>query len=168
MASRPIELTRAAYGLVLLLAPRHALAELHDVELDRSSLAVARILGARQLVQAGMSGLDPSPEVLAMGVWVDVAHGATALGLAVADRSRATAGLSNLCASLVWAGWGYVDLTRGEVTRPAHQKRRDVLARGFLRVLPGGRRLLAAAQRHRSAKTGTGSGQVSQGIRSVS
>lgn len=40
----------------------------------RASLIVARILGARRLTQAALSDVGPSPEVLAMGVWVDCAH----------------------------------------------------------------------------------------------
>lgn len=48
--------------------------------------ARSRVLGARQITQAVLSGVRPSPEVLAMGVWIDLAHAASVLGLAAADR----------------------------------------------------------------------------------
>lgn len=59
----------------------------HHVTVDNKSVLIARILGVRQLAQAVLSGVRPSPEVLAMGVWVDGVHAMTALGLACVDAS---------------------------------------------------------------------------------
>ncbi|MDT5147120.1 MAG: hypothetical protein QOC58_1765 [Mycobacterium sp.] len=56
--------------------------------MDRKSLVVTRILGARHLVQAAFSGINPNPEVLAAGIWVDTVHSMTAFGLAAVDRRR--------------------------------------------------------------------------------
>jgi len=58
----------------LLFAPQVVLNRVHHVEVDTESVLVARVLGARHLTQAALSGINPSPEVLAMGVWVDVAR----------------------------------------------------------------------------------------------
>ena len=86
MPVRRIELLRGGWGLGLLLFPTAILA-LDDAGTDRRGVLVTRILGARQLCQAILSGANPSPEVLAMGAWVDTAHAATALGLATLDHS---------------------------------------------------------------------------------
>lgn len=148
--SRKIELVRAAWGAALLVAPRPVMQNVHHVRVDTKSVVVARILGARQVAQAALSGVRPSPEVLAMGVWVDAVHALTALGLAGLDRSRARAGLTDSAVAAIWAGAGYRDLRRAGATPPSHQRRRDQLALLVLRVVPGGRRLVTHidADRH--------------------
>lgn len=150
---RRIELVRAAWGAALLLAPEQVLGRVHRLRIDRPSVAVARVLGARQLAQAVLSGADPSPEVLAMGVWVDTVHAATAVGLACADRSRARAGLTDAAVAGLWAVLGYRDLTTTGATPSSHQRLRDELARAVLGLVPGGGPLLSrsAAARTRAA-----------------
>ena len=143
---RWIELARGAWGAALLVAPRVVLERVHHLTVDDKSLIVARVLGARHLAQAALSGVGPSPEVLAMGVWVDCAHAATAVGLAAVDRSRARGGLTDAGIAAVWAAAGYRDLRSGAVPPPEHDRRRDALARLVLRIVPGGSALL-----HRSA-----------------
>lgn len=149
--SRKIELLRAGWGAALLVAPRQVMTNVHHVRVDRKSVVIARILGARQLTQATLSGFRPSPEVLAMGVWVDAVHAMTALGLAMLDRSRARAGLTDTAIAGLWAGAGYRDLASAGPTPLAHQRRRDQLARIVLGAVPGGSPLLrrVAADRRR-------------------
>jgi hypothetical protein len=146
----PIEMTRGAFGLALLIVPRRLLEDVHRVKSDRTVVAVVRVLGARHLAQAGLSGSHPSPEVLALGIWVDLAHGATAMALALADPSRVFAGLLNAAVATTWAGWGAADLRRGPVTPSGHEQRRDTLARWSLARLPGGGRLLRLAEQRRT------------------
>lgn len=148
--SRSIELTRAGWGLALLTAPRAVMENVHRIEVDSKSVAVARILGARHVTQALLSGWRPSPEVLAMGVWVDAVHALTALGLAAVDRSRARAGLTDVAAAAIWAGAGYYDLTQRGGTPPSHQRIRDRLARIVLGVVPGGEPLLSRVRSDRN------------------
>src|SRR5581483_5459706 len=107
---RAIELVRAGWGAALLLAPQHVMERVHHVDVDTKSVVVVRILGARQLTQATLSGFRPSPEVLAMGVWVDAVHALTALGLSAVDRARARGGLTDAAVAGVWAAAGYRDL----------------------------------------------------------
>lgn len=156
--SRKIELLRACWGAALLIAPRHVMTNVHNVRIDRKSVVIARILGARQLTQAALSGIRPSPEVLAIGVWVDAVHAITALGLALLDRPRARAGMTDTAVASLWAGAGYRDLTSAGPTPPPHQRRRDRLARIVLGIVPGGgpllRRVAADHRRLNSAESG--------------
>ncbi|MDQ2757467.1 MAG: hypothetical protein M3Y71_13045, partial [Actinomycetota bacterium] len=103
---RWVEIGRGAWGAVLLADPSVALRVVRDAPPDRRAAVVTRVLGGRQVVQAGLSGLRPTPEVLAMGVWVDAAHAVTAVGLAVADRSRARVALADALVAATFASIG--------------------------------------------------------------
>ena len=151
---RLVEPLRAAYGVTLLVAPDLVLGRL-GVRSDATSRAVARVLGARHVAQATLSGFRPSPEVLAMGVWVDVAHAGSALALAVADHERARAGLVDTVVAGVWAASSYRDLRHGHATRPSHERRRDRLAVAVLSRVPGGGSLLRTAEDVRRRDGGT-------------
>ncbi|OBH44626.1 hypothetical protein [Mycobacterium mantenii] len=153
MKIRAIELIRAGWGAVLPAAPAEVLGHLHGVQADRKALVVTRILGARHLTQALLSGVDPGPEVLAAGVWVDTVHSATALGLAVVDRHRARGGLIDAAVAASWAGLGWRHLSAGKV-RTQGVRGRDRLARAVVGALPGGRGLMARAQAVRADSAG--------------
>lgn len=140
--SRPIELGRAGWGAAMVLAPRPVLEHVHHLQVDTKSVVIARILGARQLAQAVLSGIRPSPEVLAMGVWVDTVHALSAVALALADRSRARAGVTDAAVAGLWAVLGYRDIGTRPAPPAAHERRRDRLARTVLSIAPGGRPLM--------------------------
>lgn len=148
MKIRAIELIRTGWGVLLLAAPNEVLDRIHGVQVDRKALVVTRILGARHLTQALLSGVNPSPEVLAAGVWVDTVHSATALGLAVVDRRRARGGVTDAVVAASWAGLGWRHLRAGKA-RTDSVRGRDRLARTVVGALPGGRRLMAQAERIR-------------------
>jgi hypothetical protein len=156
--SRAIELVRAGWGAALLVAPRQVMTHIHHLRVDSNSVVIARILGARHLTQAALSGLRPSPEVLAMGVWVDAVHAMTALGLAMLDRSRARAGLTDTAVAGLWAGAGYRELACAHPTPRARHRRRDQLARIGLSAIPGGGPLLrrVSADRRQPVSANTG------------
>ncbi len=147
---RRIELLRAGWGAALLLVPEQVLARVHRVTVDRTSVTVARVLGARQLTQAVLSGSNPSPEVLALGVWVDTAHALTATGLALVDPQRARAGWIDTAVAGSWALFGYRDLSTARSTAPEHERRRDQLARWVLGVVPLGGPLRRLARERRT------------------
>ncbi len=149
MNLRYIELARGGWGLGLLAAPHTVLTRIHGVHADRKAVVISRILGARHLTQASLSGLDPSPEILAGGVWVDSVHAVTALGLAVVDRRRARAGIIDAAVAGLWAAFGWHSLRHGRVPPRSHDEGRDRLARSVFGVLPGGRPLMAQARRAR-------------------
>jgi hypothetical protein len=146
---RFIEIVRGLWGAALLAAPRLVLSSIHRVDADRKAVVVTRILGARHLTQAALSGINPSPEVIATGTWVDGVHSLTAFGLAAVDPRRARAALSDAVIAAAWALLGAHDLTTGATPPPNHQRRRDRLAQVILPRLPGGQRLWASAGRAR-------------------
>lgn len=148
MSVRYIELLRAGWGAGLLAAPETVLERVHGLRVDRKAVVVARILGARHLIQAGLSGASPSPERLAGGVWVDTVHALTALGLAAIDRDRARAGVTDGVIAGVWAGFGVHDL-RTTSFPPSSSARLDRLARRVFAALPGGEVLMSLARRRR-------------------
>lgn len=148
MSVRYIELVRAGWGVGLLAAPETVLERVHGVRVDRKAVVVARILGARHLIQAGLSGASPSPERLAGGVWVDTVHALTAVGLAAMDRDRARAGVTDGVIAGVWAGFGVHDLRT--TTFPAGSSGTlDRLARRVFAAMPGGEALMSLARRRR-------------------
>jgi hypothetical protein len=73
---------RTLYGLGLLLTPASTLSALARSPLDRPAVAVARALGARQLVQAALLRRYPTAPCLLAGAAVDAAHAASMLALA--------------------------------------------------------------------------------------
>jgi hypothetical protein len=138
---RSIEILRGAWGVALLAIPDRILGAVHGLRIDTRSRTVARILGARHLTQAALSGYRPSPEVLAMGVWVDTVHALTALGLAAGDHRRIRAGLADTAIAATWAAAGYQDLDSARATPARRQRVRDQLAVTVLARMPGGRLL---------------------------
>lgn len=134
---RRIEVVRGTWGLVMLAGPTPLLRAI-SIDDDPVMIWTGRVLGARHLTQAVLSGARPSPEGLAMGVWVDAVHALCALGLAASSRRRAAAGIFDAVAATGWAVAGYRDLVNPRAALPTHTGRRDALARRFLRALPGG------------------------------
>jgi hypothetical protein len=147
---RGIEILRGLWGAALLIDPDRVLRATDSQPVDTDSRVVTRILGARQLLQAVLSGLRPSPEVLAMGVWVDSVHSLTAIALAFSDRRRARAGYTDAAIAGVWAAAGYHELGRARATSSGHQRIRDELADIVLGHVPGGRRLRQKVNEARS------------------
>lgn len=148
---RLLEPLRVGYGAALLLAPTTVLHGL-GAPADRRGRVVVRILGARHVVQGLASGWRPSPEVLAMGVWVDAVHAVSAGVLALVDRDRRSIALLDGSIAAAWATAGRRDLTTGRVPAPAHQSARNALARQVLQRVPGGAGLLARARADRRTK----------------
>ena len=140
---RTIEVVRAIWGAALLIGPATVLQQVHGVRADSRSIAVTRVLGARHLTQAALSGIRPTPAVLALGVWVDTVHAGTALTFAAADHARARAAITDAAVAAGWAAAGFRDLARGRASRPTRERLRDQLARAALRHLPAGPALLS-------------------------
>jgi len=97
--STALYVVRGAYGTLLLASPTWVSGRLLHVRLGTRGQGVARVLGARQLIQALVSGRVPGYPVLALGVEVDLLHAASMLALALARGRRRPALTDALIAS---------------------------------------------------------------------
>lgn len=86
---------RASYGVALVLAPGPVIRLATGRFPGRRARRVARVLGARHLIQAAVSSLAPLPGVLAAGAAVDAVHAASMVALAAADRGSRRAALTD-------------------------------------------------------------------------
>jgi hypothetical protein len=105
-----LTLARAGYGVALLAAPQ-VLIGLTGGPGPRRAGAVARVLGVRHLVQAGVTAAalraEPgSPYVVAGGAAVDVLHASTMVGLALVDRGARRVALADTGVELALATAG--------------------------------------------------------------
>jgi len=78
---------RAACGAVQLAAPAYSAEQLLGGPLDATTQRVVRVLGARQLAQAGLAVSFPAGPLLGLGVAVDAMHALSMVALA-ASRPR--------------------------------------------------------------------------------
>lgn len=115
---------RGAYGVVMLLFPGRVVAAYSGHPARRGDLRVARVLGARHVVQAIACAGTPTRAVLLLGAETDVAHAASALGLAALDRPRRRAGLVDAVVATLFAIAGVVDAARAPRDPPRHSSDR--------------------------------------------
>jgi hypothetical protein len=117
-----ITLARAAYGVALLCAPQALITLTGDsvggrpagasrARPSRRACGVARVLGVRHLVQAGMTAAalqaqPGSPYPLAGGAAVDALHATTMVGLALVDRGARRVALADAGIELALATAG--------------------------------------------------------------
>jgi hypothetical protein len=105
-----ITLVRAGYGVALVVAPRALIQLTGDPgtgqpagasRAGRRACGVARVLGVRHLVQAGLTAValraaEPDPSLpLGLGAAVDVLHATTMVGLAAVDRGARRVALAD-------------------------------------------------------------------------
>jgi|SRR5450755_2221414 hypothetical protein len=117
-----ITLVRAGYGVALLCAPGALIKMTGDpvtgqprgasrARPSRRACGVARVLGVRHLVQAGLTAAalqaqPGSPYPLAGGAAVDVLHATTMVGLALVDRGARRVALADTGVELAFATAG--------------------------------------------------------------
>ncbi|GIF42655.1 hypothetical protein [Actinoplanes xinjiangensis] len=83
---------RVVWGGALLIAPQALLRAGAGRDASRAAITVARVLGARHLLQAAVTMAAPTPRVVAFGAVVDALHAVQQLTLAVVSpRWRAAA-----------------------------------------------------------------------------
>jgi hypothetical protein len=98
---------RAGWACVLLAVPERVAAIGTTPPIPPSAVAVLRVLGARQLVQAAATAAVPTGAVARLSAAVDALHAGTGVGLALASpRWRRTAVLDAAVATAFAAvGW---------------------------------------------------------------
>lgn len=84
-----VSAVRAVYGAGLLVLPARVLSAAARRPLDREAVYVARILGARHLLQAALLCRHPSRRRLLIGAAIDAAHAASMVPLAHSSRQPA-------------------------------------------------------------------------------
>jgi hypothetical protein len=99
---------RYAWGLAILAAPGRMLAIAGGPN-DRRGRATLRVLGARHLLQAALTGSHPRSRAARIAAAVDAAHALTAVGLAAVDRRRRTIATFD---ALIAASWAWLDVGR--------------------------------------------------------
>jgi hypothetical protein len=107
-----ITLVRAGYGVALVVAPQVLIQLTGDPGTGQPAgvsrarpggraCGVARVLGARHLIQAGLTAValraaEPDPSLpLGLGAAVDVLHATTMVGLAAVDRGARRVALAD-------------------------------------------------------------------------
>ncbi len=90
---RHLAAARGGWGLVLVTCPDRVLSQLTGDGGSPLGAGLLRVLGARHIVQAGVTALAPTRAVLAAGAVADGLHVATAVLFGRADRRQRRAGL---------------------------------------------------------------------------
>ncbi len=116
---------RAAYGAVLLVGSERLLSRLSRAPVDAGARAVARILGARELLQAELTRRHPTRAVLRAGAGIDAVHAVTMVALAAADPGRRTLATQNAVTAGALALAGVAAATSPRPGAPAPARATD-------------------------------------------
>jgi len=103
---RALQLTRAGYGVALLLEPGLTIRLATGHLPSRRACRVAWLLGARHLAQATLTALAPRPGVFAAGAVADSLHAASIVMLAVVGRAERRTALTDAMAEAAFAAAG--------------------------------------------------------------
>ena len=103
---------RTAWGAVLLLMPERLLGAGTGRPIPAAAVTTVRVLGLRQLLQAGVAAARPTGPVARLSALVDTAHVGSCVGIAAwSPRWRRAALIDVLIeASFAASGW---DAARG-------------------------------------------------------
>lgn len=96
-------MARAGYGVALLSVPGPMIGVCTGRPPGPRARAVARVLGVRQLAQAAVTVWFPGPEVVAVGVAVDLLHAASMFALAAVDQTPRRAEFADALAATALA-----------------------------------------------------------------
>jgi hypothetical protein len=109
-----LSVIRAVIGVAHLLAPARS-APGAGGRLTTTGRRVVRVLGARQLTQAAITGRCPGRAVLWLGVEVDATHAATMLAVAACSRRYRRPALGNVAMAAAFAAAGALAARRAPV-----------------------------------------------------
>ena len=98
-----VPLARAGYGAALLCVPGPMIGVVTGKPPSRRARQVARVLGVRHLAQAAVTALNPGPEVVAVGVVVDLLHAASMFAFAAVVPDLRDAELADALAATALA-----------------------------------------------------------------
>lgn len=122
---RTLEVTRAAYGLCQLAFPTMIFRAAVGYQPEPRVRAVIRILGARHLLQALITGAAPTSRALHLGGGVvDSLHSASMVALAIADRRRRRVAALDAMAAGLFACTEFARARLGRPLQPAGRQTR--------------------------------------------
>jgi hypothetical protein len=98
-----VPLARAGYGTALLCAPGPIIGVVTGQAPSARARQVARVLGVRHLAQAAVTVFNTGPEVVALGVIVDLLHAASMFAFAAVVPELRTAELADAFAATALA-----------------------------------------------------------------
>jgi hypothetical protein len=104
---RALQMIRAGYGMVLVLAPGPAIRLATGRLPSRRARRVAQVLGTRHLVQATLTAAAQRPGAFAIGGQVDAVHTASMLLLAAVSRAGRRAALTDALTEAALAVAGF-------------------------------------------------------------
>ncbi len=105
--TRRLQLIRAGYGAVLVLAPGPAIWLVTGRVPSRRMRRTAQLLGVRHLVQTALTAVAPLPDTFTMGAEVDAVHATSMLLLAAVSRSGRRAALADALTEAAFAAVGF-------------------------------------------------------------
>jgi hypothetical protein len=107
--SRWASLARAAYGAVLIIVPGRLISARTGRAASRRACLVARVLGARHLIQALVCGTMPTRWLIRAGTAADLLHAGSMVALAAEDSGLRPALLTDagIAAGFAVAGGAY-------------------------------------------------------------
>jgi hypothetical protein len=134
---RALQITRACYGVALLLKPGLTIRLATGLPPSRRACRVAWLLGARHLAQATLTALAPQPAVFAAGAAADALHAASMLMLAVVDRAARRTALTDAMTEAAFAAAGLAAAASGGGTaaQPRLRARGDSGAVGLMALI---------------------------------
>ena len=98
-----VPLVRAGYGAALLCAPGPIIGAVTGQPPSPRARQVARVLGVRHLAQAAVTAVNAGPEVVALGVVVDLLHAASMFAFAAVVPDLRQAELADALAATALA-----------------------------------------------------------------
>ncbi len=116
-----LAVVRTLIGVKEFASPASLLEAVTHSPVDDRARRVVRLLGARDLLQAAVTAIHPSPTVLLGGGGVDLLHGASMVWLAMVAPERRRAALASATVAGILAG---LQLTAAARVRMAMQARK--------------------------------------------
>jgi hypothetical protein len=104
---RATAVARVGWAGVLLLVPERVLRMGGGPPVPAGAVVVARVLGARELLQAALTAVAPTGSVAGLGAVVDALHASTSVGLAAVSPRWRPIALTDaaIAGGLAVAGW---------------------------------------------------------------
>ncbi|GAB3809255.1 hypothetical protein [Micromonospora zhanjiangensis] len=108
---RTMEAGRAVWGVLLIVAPGAVLRAAGSAD-RRVARNTMRVLGARHVAQAALSGLRPRRTTVAVGALVDALHAASDVAIAAVDPRYRRIATIDAVVTAAWSGLGGREATR--------------------------------------------------------